>query len=174
MLVPAAVLMVILAGGWTFLTRFEGTAPVVRIDPPFSAVGTERAFAVEAEDTGSGLRSLNVSLRQGEKTVVLLGRRFDAPPGKEPVRESLRLAVGEHGLTEGSALLQVEARDRSWRRWGKGNPVQIERQVRIDTRPPVLNVLSGTLNINQGGCGLVIYRSSEPCPVSGVTVGDTF
>jgi hypothetical protein len=173
-IVLAVVAMLVVAGGWTFLTRFEGTAPVVHIDPPFSAVGAERAFAVAAEDAGSGLRSLSVSLVQGDKTVVLLGRRLDAAEGKVPVRETLRLAANEHGLTDGPALLRVEARDRSWRHWGKGNPLRLERQVQIDTRPPILQVLSGTLNINQGGCGLVIYRSSEPCPVSGVTVGDTF
>ncbi|HDI58819.1 MAG TPA: M23 family metallopeptidase [Desulfobacteraceae bacterium] len=173
-LVLAAVVTLAGAGGWTFMTRLEGAAPVVRIDPPFSAVGAERAFTVEAEDTGSGLRSLSVSLLQGEKTVVLLGRRLDAAAGEGRVRETLRLAAGEHGLSDGPALLRVEARDRSWRHWGKGNPVRMERQVRIDLRPPVLQVLSGTLNINQGGCGLVIYRSSEPCPVSGVTVGDSF
>lgn len=173
-LLLAAVMTLLVAGGWAFFTKLEGTAPVVRIDPPFSAVGTERAFVVEAEDAGSGLRSLNVSLVQGEKTVVLLGRRFDAAEGKGQVRETLRLAVGDHGLTEGAAMLRVESRDRSWRHWGKGNPARIEQTVRIDTRAPVLQVLSEPLNINQGGCGLVIFRSSEPCPVSGVTVGDTF
>jgi murein DD-endopeptidase MepM/ murein hydrolase activator NlpD len=172
-LVLAVVAMLGVAGGWTFLTRLEGRAPVVRIDPPFSAVGAERAFAVEAEDEDSGLRSLSVSLLQGEKTVVLLGRRFDTAAGRGPLRETLRLSAKEHGLAEGSALLRIEARDRSWRHWGKGNRVRLERPVEIDTRPPVLQVLSGTLNINQGGCGLVIYRTSEPCPVSGVRVGDT-
>lgn len=173
-IVLALAVVLVGAGGWTFFTRLEGTPPAVRLDPPFSAVGTERAFAVEAEDAGSGLRSLSVSLVQGDKTVVLLGRRLEAAQGKAPVRETLRLAAKEHGLAEGPALLRVEARDRSWRHWGKGNPLLLERQVRIDTRPPILQVLSGTLNINQGGCGLVIFRSSESCPVSGVMVGDTF
>ena len=173
-IVLAVAAVLVGAGGWTFFTRFEGTAPAVRIDPPFSAVGTERAFAVAAEDAGSGLRSLNVSLVQGDKTVVLLGRRLDAAEGRLPVRETLRLAADAHDLSDGPALLRVEARDRSWRHWGKGNPLRLERQVRIDTRPPILQVLSGTLNINQGGCGLVIFRSAEACPVSGVTVGDTF
>jgi len=162
------------AGGWIFFTRMEGTAPVVAIDPPISAVGKAREFAVEVEDRGSGLRLLHVSMIQGDKKVALLGQRFEAGSAKAPARATLRLVPAEHGLTEGPALLRVEARDRSWRHWGKGNPALVERAVQVDTRPPVLQVLSGTLNINQGGCGLVIYRSSEPCPVSGVTVGDTF
>jgi murein DD-endopeptidase MepM/ murein hydrolase activator NlpD len=44
----------------------------------------------------------------------------------------------------------------------------------IDTRPPQIDILSRAHNIAQGGAGLVIYRTSEFCPESGVRVGKNF
>jgi murein DD-endopeptidase MepM/ murein hydrolase activator NlpD len=46
--------------------------------------------------------------------------------------------------------------------------------VKIDTRPPEIEVLSRAHNISQGGAGLVIFRASETCSKSGVQVGDHF
>ena len=64
--------------------------------------------------------------------------------------------------------------DYSWRDWWKGNKTYLEKTVVIDTQPPEIEVLSRAHNINQGGAGLVIFRTSENCSQSGVRVGDKF
>ena len=50
----------------------------------------------------------------------------------------------------------------------------VEKEIRIDTTPPEISVLSGSHNITQGGSGLIIYKLSERCGKSGVRVGDHF
>jgi murein DD-endopeptidase MepM/ murein hydrolase activator NlpD len=71
-------------------------------------------------------------------------------------------------------MIRVVAWDYSLRKWGKGNQVYVEKEIQIDTRAPTINLVSQTHNLNQGGSGLAIYRLSEDCPVSGVSVGDRF
>jgi murein DD-endopeptidase MepM/ murein hydrolase activator NlpD len=75
---------------------------------------------------------------------------------------------------EGEALLRTGVWDFSYRGWLSGNQTYEERKVLIDTRPPVIEVLSRAHNLNQGGSGLVVYRVSEPSPVSGIHVGESF
>ena len=158
--------------------RLEGTAPGVTVDPAVAAVGRECTFSLDAVDTGSGLREVRLSLIGQGKTVVLADKAYPGGSwwggGQRSDRIELPLVPAEHGLKDGEMVLQVEARDNSWRGWGHGNRTVLERKVLIDTRPPVITVLSRTHNINQGGSGLVLYRVSEPCRCSGVQVGETF
>jgi len=78
------------------------------------------------------------------------------------------------GVTDGKGLLRIAVRDYSWRNWWKGNVACIEREVLIDTVPPQIAVLSRAHNVAVGGSGVLFYRLSEPCPTSGVRVGETF
>lgn len=146
---------------------------MVTLDPPVSAIGKECTFTLQAADEGSGLGRLRVWLVQGAKTVSLIDQRAEAG-NRHQASLPVRLVPAEHGLSEGPAKLYIEVRDLSWRHWFHGNRTRIERDTPIDNRPPRIEILSSAHNINQGGCGLVIYRVSEPCPVTGVTVGETF
>jgi murein DD-endopeptidase MepM/ murein hydrolase activator NlpD len=65
-------------------------------------------------------------------------------------------------------------RDYSWRNWWKGNKTYAEKPVVIDTRAPGIEVFTSAHNVNQGGTGLVIFRTSETCSQSGVQVGNKF
>jgi hypothetical protein len=84
------------------------------------------------------------------------------------------LAPPKLGFGDGEAILRMVVLDYSWRDWWKGNKTYLEKTVVIDTRPPEIEVLSRAHNINQGGAGLVIFRTSESCSQSGVQVGDKF
>jgi len=78
------------------------------------------------------------------------------------------------GFNDGEAFLRVVVRDYAWRDWLRGNQTYFEKKVVLDTRSPEIEVLSRAHNINQGGAGLVIFRTTENCSQSGVQVGDTF
>ena len=58
--------------------------------------------------------------------------------------------------------------------WGKGNRTYIEKELVIDTRPPLIEILTKAHNINPGGAALVAYKVSEPCRESGVVAGENF
>jgi len=70
--------------------------------------------------------------------------------------------------------LRLVVRDYSWRDWWNGNKTYAEKPVVIDTRAPGIEVFTSAHNINQGGAGLVVYRTSETCSQSGVQVGNKF
>ena len=86
----------------------------------------------------------------------------------------IRIEPAALGLTDGEAILRMVVSDYSWRDWWRGNKIYTETNVVIDTRPPEIEVLSHSHNINRGGAGLVIFRTSEACSKNGVQVGDNF
>jgi hypothetical protein len=78
------------------------------------------------------------------------------------------------GLSDGKWMLRITVADYAWRNWWHGNVTEIQKEVVIDTKPPVIESLTQQTYVNQGGAGLAIYRLSEPCPTSGVRVGPVF
>jgi murein DD-endopeptidase MepM/ murein hydrolase activator NlpD len=78
------------------------------------------------------------------------------------------------GLSDGEAVLRISVRDYSWRDWWHGNIAYLEKTISVDTKPAQIEVLSNAHNVAQGGSGLIVYRLSEECPSSGVTVGENF
>ncbi len=171
--------MVFLAAGWLLYIKMEGEKPGIKIEGVDAAIQASQDFSLILSDDKSGLRNVRVLLKQNDKEVVILEEEFpaiNAVMGGEIFEKTLDVHIEpkKAGFSEGEAVLQLETADYSWRNWWKGNLTRVEKPVRIDTRPPVIEVLTKQHNINQGGAGLVIYRVSEPCPKNGVQVGENF
>ena len=178
-LIGALCLFIILPLSWVLLLRLEGEKPQVVLQPPFLSLGAAQEFSVTVSDIKSGVRSIWISLLQGGREIVILEQNFpDAGFVREgKVKEEsfkVKIEPKKNGISDGKAVLRMVAQDYSWRGWWHGNRTYIEKDVIIDTRPPDIDVLSTAHNIGQGGAGLVIYRISEPCPVSGVYIGKKF
>jgi hypothetical protein len=161
------------------IKRMEGTPPALQLELASPTMGAGQTFSVHVEDPKSGVRQVWVAVLQNGKETVLLDRFFPSgglTSGGAVRQETLSvpLDVQGAGLKDGPAMLRLVVRDFSWRKWGKGNQTYQDQEVIIDTKPPVVEVLSSVHNLNQGGAGLVIYRISEECPTSGVMVGETF
>jgi murein DD-endopeptidase MepM/ murein hydrolase activator NlpD len=169
---------IILASGWFLWSRLEGEQPVIATEIP-SFLNPAQEFILNLSDAGSGIRKVWVSITQNGKETVL---RDDLYPLKgtsetgtvHTLSVPVKVDIKKLGITDGKAIFRVMVRDNSWRSWFHGNKTEIEKEVMIDTRPPEIVVLNRVCYLNQGGAGIVIYRLSEPCPVSGVMVGDLF
>ena len=164
---------------WLLVVRMEGGKPTLEVDLVSPYIGSSMELTLSAADADSGLRSLRVGLLQEGKEIVLYDAAFPAAgflQGGKTSDTSVVIPVAplKSGFTDGEAMLRMVARDYSWRDWWKGNKLYVEKKVVIDTRPPVLEVLSRAHNISQGGAGLVIFRSSETCAPCGVQVGGNF
>lgn len=164
---------------WVGLVYFEGEEPQVDLDLSSPYIGKSHELSLSVSDAKSGLRKIWIGLIKGSKEVVLY--QSDLPATGllrkgEVHKKKIKVDVhpAEQGIDDGKAMLRLVVWDYSWRGWWKGNRVYIEREVIIDTKPPVIDVLSSMHNITQGGAGLVIYRISEQCPRAGVQVGDDF
>jgi murein DD-endopeptidase MepM/ murein hydrolase activator NlpD len=172
-------LVIILPVAWLFMVRLEGQPPKLELDLVSPYIGKSQELTLAVSDTQSGLRRLWVGLLKDGKEVVLQDTDFQSAgflKGGSLKQTSIKFPIAppELGFSDGEAILRMVVNDYSWRDWWQGNKTYLEKTVVIDTQPPEIEVLSRAHNINQGGAGLVIFRTSENCPQSGVQVGDTF
>jgi len=182
---PFAIFALIVAAGvflliWLGVARLEGEGPSVALDIPSPYyVGKSAEFTLNLADPKSGLRRLHAGISRDGKEVVLAEVDFPTSGflGIEKVRsEALKLKIdpAAMGLSDGKSILLITVADYSWRNWWHGNITEIQREIVIDTKPPVIESLTQQTYLNQGGAGLAIYRLSEPCATSGVRVGAVF
>jgi len=165
---------------WWVALRLEGEPPRVQweVKSPLH-LGKSAELPLTVADPQSGLRRLKVVLNKDGKDLVLADIAFPTSGllGLEKTQQEttrIKIDPAALGLTDGKALLRVALWDYSWRNWWHGNLTDLQTEVLIDTRPPVIENLTPQNNVNQGGAGLAIYRLSEPCPGSGVRAGGHF
>ncbi|MBU4276614.1 MAG: M23 family metallopeptidase [Proteobacteria bacterium] len=165
------ILVLLGAGAFYVWPHLEGDPPQVALEKPLKYLGKSNTVFLRVSDQGRGLAWVRVTMQQNERKGVVLNQAFDAPGA--PVA-SLKLAVNplEMGMRQGKATLVVEAADRSWRNWMKGNVVVKEFPVMVDTTPPQLSSLSQIIRLNRGGTGLAVYTVNEAEASHGVRVGD--
>ena len=164
---------------WLLLTRFEGEKPEIGIELESPFIGKSNDFSVLIADKKSGLRKVWIAMVKDGKEVILADERYPSAgffSGGEIKNKTLSIAFEpkKYEFSDGKAILRLAVWDYSWRGWWQGNQIYIEKSLTIDTQPPQIEVISSAHNLNQGGAGLVIYRTSEDCRHTGVQVGDDF
>jgi len=167
----------IVSGIGFFFPRLEGDPPELRLEGGEKVLGVSQDLVLTAADPANGLRRVRLVLAAGGEEKVLLeesfpgGGIFGSPPVREVTRR-VRLEPKSLKVSDGPGRLSASATDHSWRSWGSGNRVVLEREIKVDTQPPRLEVVSRSHNLNQGGAGLILYRVSESPAETGVVVGD--
>ena len=164
---------------WVLVVRLEGEKPAAEIQLASPSLGLSQVLTVSFSDSKSGLRDVWIGIAKDGKDYVLVKKDFPGSGfigGGKVAKESFTVLVEPKalGISEGKAILRIVAKDYSWRGRFSGNQTLIEKPVTIDTKPPVISVLTRFHNIAQGGAGLAIYQISEPCKETGVYVGEEF
>ena len=161
------------------IIRMEGEKPSLQLEMASPSIGVQQTFTLRVGDEKSGIRQVWAAILKDGKETVLMDKTYPAGgflEGGSVHADSVSVQfdpqTGE--IKDGKATLRLLVRDYAWRQWGKGNQVYQEHPIIIDTKPPAIEVLSRTHNLTQGGAGLVVYKLSEQCPVSGVAVGEHF
>ncbi len=173
------VVVIVLPVGVILFFRLEGQPPEITVELTPPVVGLSKELTVSFADPKSGIRRVWISLLKDGKETVLAEKAFPFSGvirGGEVRAEQIRLTIEPklQGFTDGEAALRFAVWDFAWRDWLRGNRAYLEKTVQIDTQPPSVDVLSRAHNVSQGGTGVIIYRTSEPCLESGVQVGDNF
>jgi murein DD-endopeptidase MepM/ murein hydrolase activator NlpD len=146
--------------------------PVIALAAPFELVGRGATLALDARD-GTGLRSLKVTIRQGEEEQTVVDETYQ-PPRREVHREWRAAKETRLRLKEGPGLLRVEARNASWGSFFRGKTTTFEKEFTARLTLPRIEVLTTQHYVNQGGCDMVVYRVTPPEAESGVQVGDAY
>ncbi len=164
---------------WWGINGLEGESPAFSLERPIESIGTSFTLNGVASDQKSGVKRIWIAFLQQKKEVVLLdqtlpskGLLMGGAIRKQPV--SLEIKAHQLGFKDGEAVLRTAVWDYSYRGWGSGNRSYAEYKLLIDTRPPNIELISRTHNLNQGGAGLAIYRVSEPIATTGLNVGNRF
>jgi murein DD-endopeptidase MepM/ murein hydrolase activator NlpD len=173
-IIGALVLLPVMA---LLVIRMEKEQPSVTLELSSAYIGMEKWLEINLDDQKSGLKRFWAAILQDGKETPVLEKHFPASGilHKGAIQsESLRIKIEPQkiGLKDGNAMLRMIAVDYSWRSWGKGNRTYFEKEIVIDTKAPIISVLTSSHNISPGGSNMVAYALSEPCDTSGVQVAD--
>lgn len=166
------------AGGYIFLTYFEGEKPQISSPNLPAYMGNKTPVTLNIADTKSGLRSLSIVAIQNGQEKNIFSKEFphrgkDNTTGTTREKIQIQLNAKALGLKEGDAILQIEARDYSLRGLLKGNLTTIRHPIVIDTKPPKISIIHSEKYIIPGGSGIVIYRIDDQIK-HGVWLNDTY
>jgi murein DD-endopeptidase MepM/ murein hydrolase activator NlpD len=163
-LVAAVVALLYVAGRMLMAPR-----PAITLAGPFDVVGQNATLALDVRDK-AGLRSLKVTVRQGDREQTVIDDTYQ-PPRAEVHREWRPGQETRFRLKEGPGLLRIEARNSSWGNFFKGKTTTIQKEFTARLTPPRIEVLTTQHYVNQGGCDMVVYRVTPPGVESGVQAG---
>ena len=166
-------LLILLAGAmgavWYFFL-IDTTPPTLSLEPATQDVAPGTEFVLTVVDPGKGIRSLQIVAAQNGGRTSLLERTFTPPEAQVEERFTLEQAK----LKDGPISLQVVASDASISHFGKGNLAVLERQLNLDSVPPIASVNAYPRYVRQGGVGCVSFVVNEKPARAGVMFGDLF
>lgn len=174
----ALVAAAILAGLAAAYLLFEFEAPTLVVEKEIKYLGGKVELPLRVSDNKSGIRSLVITLTQGERTAQLLEKTFPRqawfkPAGPMSLREQVTIDAQKAGIKEGQAELVITVRDFSLAGFFKGNETRKVIPVTMDTKPPKVTLLHAQLSVTNGGSGMVLYTVSEPPGRNGVQIDGT-
>jgi len=170
---PLALLTIILIctlGAGLFMLFRDTTAPTITITPDTVDLGKKSTVTVKVEDPGSGLKSLDIVAIQSGKRIPLATKAY--PGGIMLAEEVLTLDTGI--IKEGEFTIEATAQDASLYPFGDAGVTSASKSYTLDLTPPRIFVQSHTNNLNQGGCGLMVFALSEKVENTGIQVGERF
>ena len=175
-LLLALLAMAVVALGAAAWLLFEFEKPTVALDRELRFLGGRVELPLHAADNKSGIRALEITLAQGERTIPVFARTFPRQSwlraaGPATVSERVVIDARKAGIKEGAAELVVHVRDFSLNGLFQGNRTELRVPVTMDTKPPTLALAHAQRSIRPGGSGLVVYTVSEPPARHGLQVG---
>ena len=158
---------------------FEFERPSLSLGKEVQTLGASVDIPLTAQDKKSGLRLINISLIQGEKSEVLFEKQFPRQgwfnnAGPKEFNEKVTVKAKEAGFAEGAAKLVITLRDQSLMGFLRGNKTVQTMAVTIDTTPPTLSIVDPRRYIQPGGSAVIAYTVSETPARHGVQIGETF
>jgi murein DD-endopeptidase MepM/ murein hydrolase activator NlpD len=173
---------VLLAVGAVGVTAAR-SSPSPGIDVAFEkpAIGRRNGVTVRFSEPERGLSHVKVELIQGGLTKVLEEQTFTARPpwafwGELQADYVVAADIGKLALPEleeGEATLRVTA-GRAARLIGSPDDVVQTRTLPVRLTPPLVQALSESIYVAQGGAEVVVYQVGETSVRDGVEIGPWF
>lgn len=170
-LITLITLAVLVLFGYLFLRDLQGPSLSFSVDSKElgQKIGPRKEIAVIAADT-SGVRSVEVSVKRGDKTLELYSKQFEGSPTSVEYAFTLEDAK----LPEGGFTLIITAHDGSLAGFNKGNSTTREIPLSMDNKQPRIVVETYPPAVHRGGSALIVYTATEDLAKTGVYVNDIF
>ena len=157
--------------------KVDPQPPSAALEDARDVVGREASWNVAVQTTGrSGLRSVDVQLRAGNKAYLLFEEQLSSEHwlGSRVSERRIRVAADLRaaGIPDGAARLEVFATTYGWHLIPPRAAPILTQDITIDTSPPRLSVLSKQHNLRLGGSAVALFRVSPDTAESAVVVGD--
>jgi murein DD-endopeptidase MepM/ murein hydrolase activator NlpD len=162
------VLLLAVVGSVSYLGWRQSVPPPTVTSPTPRGLGHKTALPIRVEAAHGNVAGVEIRIVQGGKQAVVV--RQDGALGPR-VNLPATLEIGNLGLREGPATIEVRARDDFWRPIKLPERVVATWPVTIDLTPPKIEVLSSTGYYSPGGAALVAFRV-EGASKSDVKVGE--
>jgi murein DD-endopeptidase MepM/ murein hydrolase activator NlpD len=165
----------ILAALFVAYLLFEFERPTLVLEKEIKYLGGTIELPLHAADSKSGIRSLTITLTQGENGAVLMERHFQRsawfkPAGPPTLKEKVVIDAQKAGIRQGEAELTITVRDFSLNGLFKGNATVQRIAVIMDTVAPRVTLLHGQRVLQPGSAAVAVYTVSETPQRHGVMV----
>lgn len=144
--------------------------PQLTLSPASGPISKKSRVLLALNDEGMGLKTVQITVVQGNDRIPLVTREF---PAKTSVAD-VELDLNALKLKQGAIQIEIAATDHSIYHLGKGNSSLQTYDLVYDTSPPVISILSTAHNFTKGGSGLVTFNVNEDVDNVGVQFGDYF
>lgn len=176
-LIPLIIILFLFV--WLFTVIFEGEKPIAILDPLPEYLARNQKFFVKVSDMKRGLKILKVSYSQGGRDITIFEKKFPFEgllnkQGVHRFEKEIEFNPSKIRLAQGRVDLSIRVWDYSRRGGGDGNMTLARHKMTVDTMPPSIRAISRMHNVNRGGSGLVVYRTSSDTLESGVHVDGNF
>ena len=165
--------------GWFLRIIFEGERPFIEVTPLPEFLSGSETFTLSISDMKRGLKSLEVSVSQESKKTSVFEKTFTFRgflncEGLHSFDTEFSIDPSTLKLAQGRVDLEIRVWDYSRKNGGDGNFSVVQHKMIVDTIPPAIAPVSRMHNINLGGTGLIIYRTSSDTVESGLVVSSHF
>lgn len=178
-IVLVLIILAVGVGGFLGYRLFEGNSPVITPVQVPVLLGEKNRIVIKVQDEGTGISLITAEIIQEGKAHPVASEQFPrisylTGTGIESREVEWQVMPKELGLKQGRALLRITARDASFRNGMSGNVAVAQAEINIDTKPPVITVLSSVHNVRVGGAAATSFRIDEDVKRCGIRVDDTF
>ncbi|MFP4168031.1 MAG: M23 family metallopeptidase [Desulfonatronovibrionaceae bacterium] len=162
--------VLLLGGILIYILNAEGDNPRLTLSPDTVYTNGREDFELAAADPGMGIKSVNIKVIQGDTETEVLSEEMD----KDVHRADFEFELPLKEMQQGNFTVVAVCTDNSWSNWKKGNSRVLEKEMVLDTKPPMVSMVSTKHNLNQGGSGLAVFDVSEDAKRCGVKIGERF
>ena len=147
----------IIYGVYKFTPVINGNSINVDMISPIKYFSKNKDITFNINDKLAGLKHISIQVVSMNTAVSIYNKSFDTPDIK---RFSIKIKPNKT-IPEGSATIIINVSDYSKNNFFNGFSKTIRRSVIVDSKPPMVNLLSGISRITEGGSALAIYYAKD-------------